>query len=99
MALSGAAVHSEDEGLWQDSVQLLAFLYMVKTLSPEVEADLVGRYSRGQSLTFISFATDVPVTAVRATLVKHGVALRKSGKKFNGPLWPSKKASHGPVLR
>ena len=52
-------------------------------LSPEVEADLIRRYRKGQSMQFISFATDVSLTRVRNALLKNKINIKTSAERRN----------------
>lgn len=43
-------------------------------------SEIIDRYKRGQSMSFIAFALEVAPQTIRALLVEAGVPLRKPGR-------------------
>ena len=55
-----------------------------KPLEPEVRADMVDRYRRGQGMKFISYALGHAPETVRGVLVAAGVKIRRQGRHASG---------------
>lgn len=64
-------------------------------LTPEQISNIIDRYERGQSIAFISFATDIGRDRVRAELIKAGVRINKPGRPPHetGTMFPRRRVA------
>jgi len=58
-------------------------------MTPEQRASIVDRYTRGQGIDFIAYATDISRAKVKLALNEAGVTIRKAGRPpgETGSIW------------